>query len=349
MPWPWLASGAGPGVTLGERAGDRTRAGVLALELVWVLDGAEARASGSSPTSTSSGPLVIRRVRGTRPLGDLPWVVVRCGCGFRLMVAAASAAVAVAVALLRHLAPCTLLGVSPPMSAAAWAAPDVGPVILPHSQAAAVRPITAHVMFTKGPVLVSSCRGEARRGEALTLHAATFPAPFALPFNSPRDLPAAHSPATRLQLQHTVPPGRAPPRHAAITEPRHCRHQGHTHFFHLGRTGTVDALDPPSPGRRHENRQGGCPHTEHRRSRLAVAVARPPGAGLQPRGLWQRAASEAVPRPRDGPLVRGHDGRPDLPRDDAASGRQAHLYVPVPAEQRDETRRDAIHTKTRQC
>ena len=117
MPWPWLASGAGLGVTLGERAGDRTRAGVLALELVWVLDGAEARASGSSPTSTSSGPLVIRRVRGTRPLGDLPWVVVRCGFGFgfRLMVAAVS----VPVALLRH-APCSVLArpcPPPPMSA----------------------------------------------------------------------------------------------------------------------------------------------------------------------------------------------------------------------------------------
>jgi hypothetical protein len=50
------------------------------------------------------------------------------------------------------------------------------------------------------------------------------------------------------------------------------------------------------------------------------------GARLQSRRLLQRPAIEAVPCTRDGPLVRRHDGRRDLSRNDAASGRQTHLY-----------------------
>lgn len=130
-------------------------------------------------------------------------------------------------------------------------------------------------------------RGEAR---ALTLHAANFPT--CLLSNSPRHCSIAPS---SLRLQHIVPPGRAS-RHAAITDPRHCRHQGHTHFFHIGSAPSIIALDPSRPGHRRKGRQGGCPHTEHRRCRLADTGARPPSARLQPRGLRQRPASEALPR-----------------------------------------------------
>lgn len=81
---------SGGGETMGERVGESTREGVL----VEVL-GASWRGS-SRASSASRGPLVMRRVRATRPEGERPWVVLRWG--LRLILAGAHSACTYVVA-----------------------------------------------------------------------------------------------------------------------------------------------------------------------------------------------------------------------------------------------------------
>ena len=104
---------------------------------------------------------------------------------------------------------------------------------------------------------------------------------------------------------------------------------------------TILLLDPPTPRRlalpktsphgRFKTRQGRCKEAPvHGRCHTAAepraskAVAR-----LQSRGLLeiQCLAAVALQGAGDGPLLRRHDGRRDLPRDDAPPECQAHLYA----------------------
>jgi hypothetical protein len=113
--------------------------------------------------------------------------------------------------------------------------------------------------------------------------------------------------------------------HAAGTHTRNSVAEGLAQLFDVRTTSRRLALQEARTGDRREGRQGRCPHPEHSRC-LAGATAVTAGARLQSRRLLQRPAIEAVPCTRDGPLVRRHDGRRDLSRNDAASGRQTHLY-----------------------
>jgi hypothetical protein len=125
---------------------------------------------------------------------------------------------------------------------------------------------------------------------------------------------------------YNSPAGR-PLHNAANTRTRHPEFEGRAQLFHLGATTRRLALQETSTGGRREGRKGGCQeNTEHRCGGHTDADAESTVARVQSRGL-QCAAIETVPHTRDGPLVRRHDRRRDIPRDDAPPGRQAYLYA----------------------
>jgi hypothetical protein len=103
----------------------------------------------------------------------------------------------------------------------------------------------------------------------------------------------------------------------------------HTLIFLLDVATRRLALPESCSSNHHQDRQGQCPaHSEHRCGpRCQSGGEGEACAGFQSRGLHRSPAIEAVQDPRDGPLVRGHEGWRDIPRDDVETRCQAYLSV----------------------
>jgi hypothetical protein len=123
-----------------------------------------------------------------------------------------------------------------------------------------------------------------------------------------------------------------PTHNHAVTTSRHPKpEKWHTILLLDASTPRRLALPKTSPHSCVKTCQGRCKEaTVHRRSHTATKPRENKTvACFQSRGLLeiQCLAAVAVQGARDGPFLRGHDGRRNLPRDDAAPECQAHLYA----------------------
>jgi acetolactate synthase-1/2/3 large subunit len=147
---------------------------------------------------------------------------------------------------------------------------------------------------------------------------------------SPRPIcfSAVFAPTLSAHNLYNSPAGRPLLHNAADTHTSHPDSEGFAHLFHLHTEIRRLTLQEACTGNGRQSCQGRCEETtEHRCGGHTDPDSHTTLACFQSRGLQQCPAIEALPRPRDGPLIRRHDGRRNLPRDDAPSGREAYLYV----------------------